>query len=114
MGYEYCYYTENYCHSNCTKKYCKYNLTNALYCCSNSSTDWMYWVFGAIGVVALIVLVIIIWGLCEKRKLKYQKLAVDETDKLLKQQQTAEPQVQYSVPVFNETISVINPPQDVI
>ncbi|CAL6050676.1 Hypothetical_protein [Hexamita inflata] len=111
MSYEYCYYTENMCLSLCDKKYCRYSKSNGLYCCTNSSNNWMYWVFGAIGTLAVIALLIIVWGLCETRKLKRQKLVV-ETAKLITQQ-SSEHQVQYSVSALNDQISV-NPPQEII
>ncbi|CAL6097778.1 Hypothetical_protein [Hexamita inflata] len=112
MSYEYCYYTETMCLSLCMKKYCKYNKSYGLYCCTNSSNNWMYWVFGAIGVLAVIALLLVVWGLCETRKQKRQKIAV-ETEKLITQQ-SLEPQVQYSVLANNTQITVINPPQETL
>ncbi|CAL6045569.1 Hypothetical_protein [Hexamita inflata] len=122
MGSDICYYTENMCLDQCKKKNCELRSINALfvYCCNNSSNDWIYWTLGALGVIVIISLIIIVWGFCQKRKLK-SKYAAFESDKLLKQQ-SAEPQsitnysVKYSDPVKNNQlpIDIVNPPQEVI
>ncbi|CAL6029467.1 Hypothetical_protein [Hexamita inflata] len=86
MSYEYCYYSESACYSQCTKKYCKHKMYQDVYCCSDMPNDWIFWV-SVFGAFCVIIVISYMLDLCIKRKKKqYQKLPVIETNELLTQQ----------------------------